>query len=61
MSIRAYDNIQKISDGQGDDYATVCLLDCLYSKIYYKITTIYLIKKQALDDEPKVKQKVCFT
>ena len=29
---RTYDNIQKIMTEQGDDYATVCLLDYLYFK-----------------------------
>ena len=32
-----YDNIRKISTGQGDDYTTGCLLDYIYSKTFYKI------------------------
>ena len=30
--IKAYDNIQKITTGQEDDYTTGCLLDCNYFK-----------------------------
>ena len=32
-----YDNIRKISTGQGDDYTTGCLLDYDYFKKYYKM------------------------
>ena len=35
-----YENIQKIETGQGDDYATVCLLDYLYFKDHYKMIAI---------------------
>ena len=36
-NLRKYDNIRKITTGQGDDYTTGCLLDYLYFKNYYKI------------------------
>ena len=36
-NLRTYDNIRKITTGQGDDYTTGCLLDYLYFKNYYKI------------------------
>ena len=32
-NIRTYDNIRKISAGQGDDYLTGCLLDYNFQKI----------------------------
>ena len=32
--LRSYDNIQKVTAGQEDDYATVRLLDYLYFKKY---------------------------
>ena len=35
-NLRTYDGIQKISTGQGDDYATGCLLDYNYWKKYYR-------------------------
>ena len=28
--IKQYDEVRKISTGQGDDYTTGCLLDCLF-------------------------------
>ena len=31
-----YENIRKISTGQGDDYITGCLLDYIYFKIITK-------------------------
>ena len=55
-----YNDIQKIPTGQGDDSATGCLLDYLYSK-KYKMITIYLTKQQALDTKPKATQQVTFT
>ena len=39
-----YDNIQKITTGQGDDYATGCLLNYNYFKNSYKILAIDLSK-----------------
>ena len=35
-----YENIRKISTGQGDDYTTGCLLDYTYFKKYYKMIAI---------------------
>ena len=45
-SVRAYDNIQKIATGQGDDYFTGCLLDYNYFNNYCKIIAIDLSKQQ---------------
>ena len=39
-NLRTYNNIWKIVTGQGDDCTTGCLLDCFYSKIYYKMVVI---------------------
>ena len=39
-----YENIRKIARGQGDDYATGCLLIYQYIKDYYKMIAIYLSK-----------------
>ena len=46
---RTSDNIRKIATGQVDDYTTVCLLDCLYFKRYYKMIAIDLSKQQRLE------------
>ena len=32
---RTYDNIRKITTGEGDDYTTSCSLDYVYFKNYY--------------------------
>ena len=41
---KAYKNIRKITMGQGDDYATGCLLDYTYFKENYKMIAINLSK-----------------
>ena len=40
-----YENIRKITTGQGDDYTTGCLLDYTYFKKYYKMITMDLSKQ----------------
>ena len=50
---KAYENIRKIATGQGDDYATGCLLDCLYFKENYKMIATGLSKQQVLDADPR--------
>ena len=59
--MRAYDNIQKIETGQGDDYTTSCLLDYPYFKEHQKLIAIHLSKQQALDTDPKAIQQIIFT
>ena len=56
-----YENIRKITTGQGDDYTTGCLLDSTYFKKYYKMIAIDLSKQQALDAGPKAIQQINFT
>ena len=51
--IKTYENIRKITIGQGDDYTTGCLLDYTYFKKYYKMIAIDLSKQQALDADPR--------
>ena len=41
--LRTYENIAKVSTGQGDDYRTGCLLE------YYKMIATNLSKQQAFD------------
>ena len=54
-------NIRKIAAGQGDDYTTGYLLDYVYFKKYYKMIAIDLIKRQALDADPRAIQQINFT
>ena len=50
---RTYDNIRKITTGQGDGYTTGCLLDYPYFKESYKMKVIDLTKQQVLDADLK--------
>ena len=56
-----YENIRKIAAGQGDDYASGCLLDYISFKNYYKMSAVELSKRQALDADPKATQQINFT
>ena len=58
-NIRTYNNILKITAGQGDDYTTGCLLFYQYLNKHYKM--IDLSKQQALDADPKAIQQINFT
>ena len=59
--LKAYDNIQKIATGQGEDYTTDCLLYCPYFKKRYEMILIDLSKQQALDVDQKGTQQIDFT
>ena len=53
-----YDNIQKIATGQGDHYATGCLLDYNYFENFYNMIAIDLSKQEELDADPKAIQQI---
>ena len=53
-----YENIRKITIGQGDDYTTGCLLDYTYFKKNYKMLAIDLSNQQALDSDPRAIQQI---
>ena len=59
-SIKRYDEIRKISIGQGDDYTTGCLLDFAYFMKKYRLIAVDL-RKQALDADPKGIQLIIFS
>ena len=57
-----YENIRKITTGQGDDCTTGCLLNYAYFKNYYKMIPIDLLSTQeALDADPRAIQQINFT
>ena len=60
-SIKQYDEIRKISTGQGDDYTTGCLLDFAYFEKDYRLIAVDLSKQKALDADPKAIQQIIFT
>ena len=60
-SIKQYDEIRKISTGQGDDYTTGCLLDFAYLEKNYRLIAADLSKQKALDADIRVIQQIIFT
>ena len=60
-SIKQYDKIRKISTGQGDDYATGCLLDFFYFEKNYRLIAVDLSKQKALDADSRAIQQIIFT
>ena len=54
--IKQYDEIRKISTGQGDDYTTGCLLDFAYFKNNYKLIAADLSKQKVLDADSRAIQ-----
>ena len=51
--IRRYEEIRKLTTGQGDDYTTGCLLDLHYNKNHYRIIVVDLTQQKGLDADPK--------
>ena len=60
-NLKTYDNIRKITTGQGDDCTAGCLLDNPYFKELYKLIAIDVSKQQRVDADPKPVQQVNFT
>ena len=58
---RIYNNVRKITIGQGDDYKTGYLQDYPYFKENYKLTVTDLSKQQGLDVNLKATQQLNFT
>ena len=59
--IKQYDEIRKISTGQGDDYTTDCLLDFAYLKKNHRLIAADLGKQKALSANLRVIQQIIFT
>ena len=59
-SIKQFDEVRKVSTGQGDDYTTGCLLDYAYLKDNYKLIAVDLSKEKALDADPRAIQQTVF-
>ena len=60
-SIKQYNEIRKISTGQGDDYTTGCLLDFSYFEKNYRLIAADLSKQKALDADSRAIQQIIFT
>ena len=60
-SIKQYDEIRKVSTGQGDDYTTGCLLHFAYFEKNYRLIAANLSKEKALDADWRAIQQIIFT
>ena len=58
--MKTYENIRKITTGQGDDCTTGCLLDYNYFKTN-KMIAIDLSKQETLHVDPKAIQEINIT
>ena len=58
--INHYDEIRKVSAGQGDDYTTGCSLDYAYFKDNYRLIAPDLNKQKVLDANPRAIQQIVF-
>ena len=56
--IKQYDEVGKLSTGQGDDYTTGCLLDYTYFKDNYRLIAIDLSNQKALHPNPRAIQQI---
>ena len=54
--IKQYDEVRKVSTGQGDDYTT----DSAYFKDNYRLIAVELSKQKALDADPRAIQQIVF-
>ena len=52
-SIKKYNEVRKISTGQGDDYTTGCLLDFAYFENNYRLIAADLSKQKNLDADSR--------
>ena len=52
-SVKQYNEIRKISTGQGDDYTTGCSLDFAYFKKNYRLIAVDLSKQKALNADSR--------
>ena len=57
---KTYEDIRKITTGQGDDYTIGCLLDYSYFKENCKLISIDLSKQKTLNADPRAIQQINF-
>ena len=59
--IKQYDEVRKVSRGQGYDCITGCLLDFAYFEKNYRLIAANLGKQKALDADSRAIQQIIFT
>ena len=57
---KQYDEVRKVSTGQGDDNSTECLLDYQYFKDNYRLIIVDLRKQKELDSNSRAIQQIEF-
>ena len=57
---KQYDDVRKVSTGQGDDNTTECLLDYQYFKDNYRLIVVDLSKQKELDSDSRAIQQIEF-
>ena len=60
-TIKQYDEVRKMSTGQGDDYTNGSLLDFAYFEKGYRLIVVDLSKQKASDADPKAIKHIIFT
>ena len=55
-NIKCYENIRKLTEWQGADYNTACLLDYDYFKSKRILIAVDLSRQKELDSDPKAIQ-----
>ena len=58
--IKQYDEVRKVSTGQGDGYTTGCFLDFAYFKNKFRLTAADLSKQKVLDADSRAIQQIIF-
>ena len=58
--IKRYEEIRKLTTGQGEDYTTGCLLDYQYIKNHYRLIAVDLSRQKEFNADPKVIQQIEF-
>ena len=56
--IKRYEEIRKLTTGQGEDYTTGCLYYYYYIKYNYRLITVDLSRQKELDTDPKAIQQL---
>ena len=59
--MKQYNEVRKVSTGQGDDYTTGCLLDFAYFEKNYRLIAADLSKQNALDIDSRAIQQIILT
>ena len=58
--IKGYEEIRKLTTGQGEDYTSRCLLDYDYIKNHYSVIAVDVSREKELDSYRKAIQQIEF-